>query len=148
MSLAIAEKSLLKPVKRYLRDHGCMRLLPELRFFDRGIDLYGFADEGERTYAVELKITDWQKALRQAAIYQLCADFSYVAMPAPQAARVRLEGFHSAGVGLLGVHIATNTVIEILPAKASAVKHQLYSRSFKHSFGSSEGSKANAKRSA
>jgi hypothetical protein len=116
-----------------------MHLRSELRFFDRGIDLYALAQQPEYSYAVELKVVDWQKALRQAAIYQLCADYCYVAMPTEYITKVNLEGFHCAGVGLLSVHLSTNTVTEVLAPKASAVKHSFYSRSIQRCLGSKGG---------
>lgn len=125
-----------------------MRLVSELRFFDRGIDLYAVAHHGERSYAVELKVEDWQKALRQAAIYQLCADFCYVAMPVQYATKVALGDFREAGIGLLGVHLPSNSVTEILPAEASAVKHHFYSRGFQDSLGSMERNETNVEYSA
>jgi hypothetical protein len=148
MSSRIAEKTLRRPVKRFLKRHGCPRSLAELRFFDRGIDIYALSEQGQQSYAVELKVVNWQKALRQAAIYQLCADFCYVAMPVEHTTKVDLEGFRNAGVGLLAVHLASNSVTEILPAKVSLVKHHFYSRSFQCSFESAGAKKANATRSA
>ena len=147
MTSRIAEKTLLKPVKRFLRDQGCVFLRPELRFFDRGIDLYALAHEPDHSYAIELKVVDWQKALRQAAIYQLCADFCYVAMPIEHTTRVNLDNFRHAGVGLLGVYLGGNFVTEVLAPKASAVKNQFYSRSIQQSFESLGRRKVNAIRS-
>lgn len=98
------ERELVIPVMTYLRDRGCSSVVSELRFFDRGIDVYGVC-EGRRklTYAVELKLSDWQRALQQAAVYQLCSDLSYVAMPFDGAACVDLAPFRQCGVGLLVV---------------------------------------------
>jgi hypothetical protein len=123
-------------------------LRPELRFFDRGIDLYALAHQPEHSYAVELKVVDWQKALRQAAIYQLCADYCYVAMPIERISGVNLENFRHAGVGLLGVHLRTNCVTEVLAPQASPVKHHFYSGSIRRSFESLERRRLNARRSA
>src|SRR3990172_12781445 len=55
--------------------------------------------------AVELKIHDWKQALKQAVMYQLAADYAFVAMPfetAFTAYRHRWR-FEDDGVGLLAV---------------------------------------------
>jgi len=126
----IAEKSLLAPIKSFLRSQGCLTLFPELQFFDRGIDVYAYADQAKCSYAIELKLTKWQKALRQAAIYQLCADLCYVAMPSDYVARANQREFKEAGVGLLSVHLDDKAVTEVVAARTSAVKSQLYSLYF------------------
>jgi hypothetical protein len=96
------ERELYQPVLRYLQGIGCHRVVSELRFFDRGIDVYGVKPaRPRRTYAVELKLTNWQRAIQQAAVYQLCADFSYVALPARSVLNLDLELFKSSGVGVL-----------------------------------------------
>lgn len=130
MKLKIAEKTLLKPVKRFLKERGCLSVVPELQFVDRGIDLYAYTEQGQCSYAVELKVTDWQKALRQAAIYQLCADLCYVAMPSEYATRADLNDFRDAGVGLLSVEMKSSDVTELLVARVSSVKSHFYSHCF------------------
>jgi len=86
----------------FLRDIGCQRVVSELRFFDRGIDVYGLRKGREtRTYAVELKLTDWQRALQQAAVYQLCANYCFVALPLRTALSLDVQFFKGAGVGVL-----------------------------------------------
>ena len=126
----IAERALLAPIKTFLRNQGCLNLFPELQFFDRGIDVYAYADYAEHSYAVELKLTNWQKALRQAAIYQLCADLCYVAMPSIYVARANQKEFQKAGVGLLSVQLDRKAVTEVVAARTSDVKSQLYSLYF------------------
>ena len=128
--LRIVESALLAPVSSFLKGQGCMSLVPELRFFDRGIDIYAYAEQAQCSYAVELKLTDWQKALRQAAIYQLCADLCYVAMPSDSVAKADVSEFEQAGVGLLSVQLSSKAVTELLAAKTSVVKSQFYSHCF------------------
>jgi hypothetical protein len=116
---------------QYLRDLGCEAVVAELPFFDRGIDIYA-VKRGPRAsaYAVELKIRDWQKALRQAAIYQLCCDYSYVALPPNAACRVDIELFKQCGIGLLSVE-RDESVTVILKAKKSIEQRAYYIRKFK-----------------
>lgn len=71
--------------------------------------------------AVELKLQDWQEALRQAMHYQLAAHRSYIAMPldhaiVPLRSRSRLE---RQGIGLLGVH-ALGDIRTLIEARESA----------------------------
>lgn len=113
----ISERDLCAPIRRFLNSEGCNRVIPELPFFDRLIDLYGVAwGAGDKTIAVELKLKKWQKALQQAAIYQLCSDYSYVAMPKDVARRLERKVFSAAGIGILAVDAASKTVEIVLPA--------------------------------
>jgi len=43
----------------------------------------------------------WQRAIQQAAVYQLCADYSFVALPIQSAINVDLALFRNCGVGVL-----------------------------------------------
>lgn len=96
------EKELVGPVTRYLHEIGCQIVVPELRFFDRGIDIYGVKQSRIKlTYAVELKLVKWQRAIQQAAVYQLCADYSFVALPIQSALNIDLAPFRNCGVGVL-----------------------------------------------
>jgi len=113
----IAESDLSTPIRRFLNNEGCTHVKQELQFFDRSIDLYGGAcgEEG-KTIAVELKLTKWQKALQQAALYQLCCDYAYVAMPQKVATALELATFRAAGIGILAVDTSSDTVQVLLPA--------------------------------
>lgn len=120
-SKKVAECDLWYPVRRFLKGEGYTCIVRELAFFDRSIDMYGVAwgDEG-RTIAIELKLTKWQKALHQAALYQLCSDYSYVAMPKKVAQTlVKHEDFRAAGIGILSVDTASKAVEIVLPAVLS-----------------------------
>lgn len=122
------ESRLRKPIIGFLRQLGCENSKTELLFMDRGIDVFALQKaEPYQSYAVELKIADWQKALKQAAIYQLCADYCYVAMPADKAQRLKLQHFRSAGVGLLGVDLKSHEVEVFSAARKSSVKRPSYS---------------------
>ncbi len=135
----IAECDLSLPVRRFLSREGYNRVVRELPFFDRSIDVYGvaWADqartvEGAKTIAVELKLSKWQKALHQAALYQLCSDYSYVAMPKKIAqALVDCESFKAAGIGILSVDVVSKAVEIVLPAVRSAQARGYYIRAYK-----------------
>lgn len=113
----VAECDLCRPVRRFLSREGYSQIVEELQFLDRSIDLYGVAPGDEaRTVAVELKLRKWQKALQQAALYQLCSDYSYVAMPKDVARGLEPKAFSAAGVGILAVDTASKAVEVVLPA--------------------------------
>jgi hypothetical protein len=126
-SKKFAECDLSLPVRKFLNREGYVRVIRELPFFDRSIDVYGvsWADEAKtadaaKTIAVELKLSKWQKALHQAALYQLCSDYSYVAMPRKVAQTlVEHEDFKTAGVGILAVDTISKAVEIVLPAALS-----------------------------
>jgi hypothetical protein len=120
-SKKVAECDLWLPVRRFLKGEGYNRVIRELAFFDRSIDMYGVAwGDEDRTIAVELKLRKWQKALHQAALYQLCSDYSYVAMPKNVAQTlVEHADFKTAGVGILSVDTSSKAVEVVLPAVLS-----------------------------
>jgi len=102
--------------------------VPEVRFFDRGIDIYAVKQARPRiTFAVELKLTKWQRAIQQAAIYQLCADYSFVALPKKSALSLDLHRFRTCGVGLLSV-APDGTVGCVLDAAKSTEKRSHYAK--------------------
>ncbi|GAG43766.1 unnamed protein product, partial [marine sediment metagenome] len=57
-------------------------------FYEYRIDLFAFSQKLDVTIAVELKLHRWRRALEQSLLYQLCADFVFIALPAPTIARV------------------------------------------------------------
>jgi hypothetical protein len=121
------ERDLVEPVVNYLHSIGCEQVVAELKFFDRGIDVYGIKSTGRKTvtFAVELKLTKWTRALQQAAIYQLCSDFSFIAMPWKSVQSLDLSIFREAGVGVLFVR-TDGTVGEMLGAKQSVETRRHY----------------------
>lgn len=120
------ERELIEPIKRYLREQGCHTVVSELRFFDRGIDLYAIKEGRPRlTYAVELKLTDWQRAIQQAAVYQLCSDLSYIAMPLKSILLLDIAPFRQCGVGILSVR-EDGSVGKLLEAQRSSEVRREY----------------------
>ncbi len=96
------EAQLVPPVRAWLAEAG-YRVEAETPILGRRADLIGARGDG--LVAVELKLTDWREALRQAIAYQLAADHAWVAMPlaaASSAYRQRWR-FEAEGVGLLAV---------------------------------------------
>ncbi len=98
------ESALLDPVCDYLRSQGYRQQCPEVQFYEYRMDLYGYAPAKKKTTAVELKLHRWMRAFQQALIYQLCADFVYLALPMRAAERVDSLLLSRHGLGLIAVH--------------------------------------------
>lgn len=83
--------------------HDCFAEVP---FFGKHIDLVFIDDSTKTICAVEVKLSDWRSALRQASLNQLFACYSYAAFPAQIAERLAKVGeeiFREHGVGLISV---------------------------------------------
>jgi len=100
-ALGIIEEDLRPIVDHYFRGRG-FRTYSEVFLLERWIDLLAVRDE---VVAVELKIRDWRQAVKQATMYQLAADYTFVAMPWANAftANRHRGAFEDDGVGLLAV---------------------------------------------
>jgi hypothetical protein len=128
----VAECDLCRPVRRFLSEEGYTQIVEELQFFERSIDVYGVAPgDKAKTVAVELKLTKWQKALQQAALYQLCSDYSYVAMPKDVARGLEPRAFRAAGIGILAVDTISKAVEIVLPAILSKQSRGHYISAYK-----------------
>lgn len=90
-------------MRSYLEDQG-YTVRDEVWINGRIADLYGYQDDGEPV-AVELKLTAWKKALRQAVAYQLGAVYTYIALPVVHVPKImrQASALRSRNVGLLGV---------------------------------------------
>lgn len=97
------ESLLLKPVAAYFRRKSFRWQQEELPFYEHRVDLYGFSKVSEQTVAIELKLYKWKRAFEQAILYQLCADYVYIAMPVNSIRRVDTELLKTHGIGLLAV---------------------------------------------
>ena len=129
--MKVREAMMSGPVQKYLKQAGYARVHAEVPVFHCVMDLYGTDPTAGRTAAVEIKVADWRRAVRQARIYQLCADLVYVAIHASYAHRVRGEELREIGLGLLVVSLGgrsrpARTVVEALPARVSAIKREQY----------------------
>jgi len=88
----------------------------EVPFFGKHIDLLFASRTLISLYAVETKLRDWRNAFKQAALNQVAAQRSYVALPSPLALRLldqEKELFLEYNVGLIAVN---KTASVILPA--------------------------------
>jgi hypothetical protein len=125
LSILLKESALLEPVSGNLRRRGYRRQRDEVQFFEYSMDLYGYAALKGATTAVELKLSRWTRAFEQALIYQLCADFVFLALPVRAAARVEIPLLKRHGLGLIGVHPRRRCVM-LLEAEQSPVVMPTY----------------------
>lgn len=125
----VLEASLLEPVSRYLRRRGFCRQQPELPFYEYRIDLCAVRRRGKKIAAVELKIDDWRRALQQALIYQLCCDWTWIAMPAENTGRVDASLLAAHGIGLLAVS-SSGRCRELISPKPSEATSPSYRASY------------------
>lgn len=114
------ELALLDPVCASLRRRGYRWQRPEVQFYEYRMDIYAYDPAKKRTAAVELKLCRWKRAIQQAVIYQLCADFVYIALPVRAADRVDRSLLAQHGLGLIGVHSGPWSVM-LLEAPQSTV---------------------------
>lgn len=97
------EEDLREPVRTFLSEQG-YTVRDEVWINGRIADLYAYRGDDEPV-AVELKLTNWKKAVRQAQAYQLGAVYTYIALPVIHVSKVlrRSQALKSRNVGLLGV---------------------------------------------
>lgn len=102
----IPEAALYPVVARWLTGQGyvCWR---DVSYLGRWIDLFAEHPDG-RTAAVELKVLDWHRALRQAQIVQPAVQHTFIAIWAPYVHRAQSQraslALESTGVGLLAIN--------------------------------------------
>jgi hypothetical protein len=117
----VLEDDLYLPMIKYFKKLNYFIEL-EIPIYRNRIDLLAYNDN--KLIAVELKLLNWKRALRQAAYYQLGADYSYIAMPFYEAIEVYKRGnlFNDEGVGLFAVLLNRDEVRELIKPKLSQKK--------------------------
>jgi len=98
------EVHMYEPVLEFFTDVGIA--VAEVPFFGKRIDLLFGTPSLSSLYAVEIKLHDWRSAFKQAALNQLAAQRSYIALPWQLAARLaerEVDLFIRYDVGLIGV---------------------------------------------
>lgn len=113
------EEDLKGGLKSFFRSHG-YRAYTEVRMINRWVDLVAVKED--EIVAVELKISDWKQALRQAVAYQLGADYTFVAMPFDNACKAYKNRFYfqKEGVGLIAIRPHHKDIRILLEPERSA----------------------------
>ena len=123
----VLEEDLYPPMIEYFQNKNYSIEL-EIPLYRNRVDMVAY--NHEHLIAVELKLRNWKRALRQATYYQLGADLSYIAMPLHQAIEPYKRGklLEREGVGLLAVVLNKSEVREVIKPKQSKRKVEYIER--------------------
>jgi hypothetical protein len=90
----------------------------EVPFLFKVADLFCFHEGSGECLAVEVKIRDWRRALKQACVYLMMADKVYIALHDGSVDSADLDALSDVGVGLLAISRSgcIRTVLEAPPS--------------------------------
>lgn len=80
-----------------------IRPYPEFREYTKSIDLVLRNRKSRKLTAVEVKLNDWVRAMRQSLLNTCYCHYSYVALPQCVAERLDAKIFEDNGIGLISV---------------------------------------------
>jgi hypothetical protein len=117
----LLEVDLFEPISQYFQDKG-YSIDFEVPVYRNRADMMAYTET--ELIAVELKLKNWKRAIRQASYYQLGADYSYIAMPFNEAFEVHKKHkmLNRERVGLLAVIMDSYEVRELIHPKPSVKK--------------------------
>jgi len=116
------ELELFKPVSDYFKKKG-YKIRNEIKIGFCRADLVAFKDK--EVIAVELKMSNWKKAIVQAKNYQFGSDYVYIAVPLLKSYNILKKAeflLKKEGIGLLIVNEKTSKVSKIINSKISKRK--------------------------
>ncbi len=90
----------------------------EVPFLLKVADIFSFNQESGECIAVEVKIRDWRRALKQALVYQLVADKVYIALLDEHIPAVVHDSLLEHSIGLISIN-TDGTVRIVLEASVS-----------------------------
>lgn len=107
------EVDLIAPLVKSYIEKG-YKAYAEVQLSTRWIDVLLLNERTSEVIAVELKLTEWKKAYRQAKVYQIAADYVYVGMPEEYVHRAvtNKSYFDDLGIGVLSINGVATEVIE------------------------------------
>ena len=107
------EVDLISPLVQTYLEKG-FKSYAEIRLSSRWIDIFMINEKTQETIAIELKLTQWKKAFKQAKVYQMAADYVYVGMPEEYIHRAldNKELFQEIGIGLLSINGKASTALK------------------------------------
>lgn len=71
----------------YRRARGKKKIYVEVPVFSRSVDLVEFDSHSRKITAVEFKISDWKRAIRQLSDISICFDYLILCVPKPKTDR-------------------------------------------------------------
>ena len=119
MSRFCQELDLVKPVSDYFKKNG-YTVRYEIRIGFCRADIVAF--KNDEITAVELKMSDWKKAIAQAKNYQLGCNYVYLAFPLLKVYNILRKAEYylkKEGIGLLVINEKNSRVGKIIHAKHS-----------------------------
>ena len=101
----------------------------EAPFHKKVIDVLALQIRSKNVIAIELKVKNWRKALRQAVVYQLCAHKVYVGIYGKYLNDKNLAAISDFGIGVISVDKKAGKLIAkiIREPKISKVINRTYS---------------------
>lgn len=123
MNLKLSENDLREPVHDLFHEDN-YSLYNEVRLFSRSIDVV--AKKRNTVISIELKLSDWKRAIEQASLDLRVSNYSYIALPEKKLSRIDrrmyLHVFNN-GIGLISVD--GNAKIIMKPVKSDKIQPKL-----------------------
>jgi len=94
-----------------IKEHFCedyeifeeIRPYPEYREYTKSIDIVLRDRKSRKLTAVEVKLSDWTRALRQSLLNTCYCHYAYIALPQRIAERLEVQIFDDNGIGLISI---------------------------------------------
>ena len=119
----IREIDLQKICGQYFRENGFLTQ-EEVPFLLKVADLLCFHEGTGECVAIEVKVRDWRKALKQALVYQMMADRVYIAMSNKYIKSVDCKLLEENSVGLISLDI--NGTVKLISEAALSPRRLPY----------------------
>lgn len=117
------EKILRDNYCSYRRARGKKKIYVEVPVFSRSVDLVEFDSHSRKITAVEFKISDWKRAIRQLSDISICFDYLILCVPKPKTDRC-IENIKNTclekGMGLILWDQSDNSFTKICEAVESS----------------------------
>ena len=117
------ESMIVKEVIKFLRNNKQI-VVTEMPFLQRRVDVVGYQPSNKSLVAVEAKIKNWRRAIRQAITCLLFADNVYIALPEEFIHRVNLDEIGRFGIGLIQVNSKTEILKDPLSSSYISEYHK------------------------
>lgn len=103
----------------YRRSHGKKNIYKEVPVFSRSVDLVEYDSHKKELTAVEFKIGDWKRAIRQLYEISTCFDFLVLCIPKPKTEKCLLNiktNCSQMGLGLFVLDETTDSFLHVCEA--------------------------------
>lgn len=132
----IKEEELFLPIKRLFPSREYL-IKREISFHGKSIDVLLMNRKSHRLIAIELKVNKWKKALRQAAVYQLCASHVYIALWHKHINDKNKKIIANYGIGIIEVRRLQNKSLQskvLISPKQTALLNKQYAQLLRVNF--------------